>query len=447
MHLGLAFLLLLLTPALTMAAPSVQEVLLRARPAVALVVAEVASEAFVSCPGGPERRVSPPPFRETGTGWFISPGGWMITNAHVVSSAHRPSSWIRERQARRAVREACGDLPAQTLAATASRARVRLEPSIHVVLANGRRLPAAVAKYASPPSEREMSTGDLALLRLELADMPSLPLADSSAAQLGDKLHVLGFPDVVLSHELLGDSAKLDASVTSGVISGFKQDATDQPVIETDAPAAWGNSGGPAVTSNGEVLGVLTFVTTEGGADGDIIQGFNFVIPSAAIRAFLEGMPLNLRDDGRFNRAWHAGLERFFAGDYSGALTHFADADHLLPGLPDVRRMSDQAKNPPPQRFPWNRVAGSVAIASLAGWGVVRVGRWRRNRYRIRPSDVRRLLESPVRPLILDVRDEPTYERSPVRIPGSRHITPRELAAGAVRLEIEPRRVVVAYCT
>src|SRR5437762_7505200 len=76
--------------------------------------------------------------------------------------------------------------------------------------------------------------------------MPTLSLADSANAQIGDKLHVLGFPGVVLSHELLNASARVEASVTSGAISGFKQDVQNRPVIQTDAPAAWGNSGGPA---------------------------------------------------------------------------------------------------------------------------------------------------------------------------------------------------------
>src|SRR2546426_10583538 len=91
-----------------------------------------------------------------------------------------------------------------------------------------------------------MSGQDLALLKLEAADMPVLPLADSAQARIGDRLHIIGFPAVVLSHELLNSSAKMEASVTGGAISGFKQDRANQPVIQTDAPAAGGNSGGPA---------------------------------------------------------------------------------------------------------------------------------------------------------------------------------------------------------
>ncbi len=93
--------------------------------------------------------------------------------------------------------------------------------------------------------------------------MPALALGDSSNAKIGDRIHILGFPDVVLSHELLNASAKVEASVTNGAISGFKQDVANQPVIQVDAPAAGGSSGGPAVGSDGAVLGVLTFGTLD----------------------------------------------------------------------------------------------------------------------------------------------------------------------------------------
>jgi len=65
----------------------------------------------------------------------------------------------------------------------------------------------------------------------------------------------------VLSHELLNKSATLEASVTNGAVSGFKQDSIGQDIVQTDAAAAHGNSGGPAVGDDAALLGVMTFTT------------------------------------------------------------------------------------------------------------------------------------------------------------------------------------------
>src|SRR2546425_12495192 len=107
MRLGFTGALLLLLPATSTAADfSVQEALLRAKPAVALVVAEVGSEVLVTCGGRGEKGVRPAPFRETGTGWFVSPSGWMIPNAPGGAPPHPPPARVRPPQARPAAREA-----------------------------------------------------------------------------------------------------------------------------------------------------------------------------------------------------------------------------------------------------------------------------------------------------------------------------------------------------
>src|SRR5881397_3005809 len=279
--LGLVVLVVLAASPRTARAQSLQEVLLRAKPAVALVVSEVAARVTVNC-GGVVTTVEPAPLRETGTGWFVSPIGWLVTNAHVVSPAQRPPDWLNAEMAKSATRPGCRATD------------VKLEPSISVVLSNGIRMPATIAKYSPPIAGEGMSGRDLALLRLEAADLPALTLGDSGALQIGDPVHILGFPGVVLTHELLNSTAKVEASVTNGAVSGFKQDVQDQPVIQTDAPAAWGNSGGPAVNAQGDIVGVLTFVSLAPGAEGSIVQGFNFIIPADAVKEFLRGTKVDL---------------------------------------------------------------------------------------------------------------------------------------------------------
>jgi len=429
---------LLLASAPTAEAQTVQEVLLRAKPAVAMVVSEVTAEVTLNC-GSTRTTVEPPPFRETGTGWFVSASGWIVTNAHVVSPAHHPPDWLNAEMAKKAARAGCRT------------ANVKLEPSISVILSNGIRMPATVAKYSPPVAGEEMSGRDLALLRLEAADMPALTLGDSNALKIGDHVHIIGFPGVVVTHELLNASAKVEASITNGAVSGFKEDKSGQPVIQTDAPAAWGNSGGPTIDDRGGVVGVLTFVTLSGGEQGTIVQGFNFVIPVQAIRDFLQGTEVKLDEPSRFNAAWHAGLHDFFAENHSRATRALAEANRLMPELPDVTRITrendEKVKNPPPRPFPWATVAGVVILASLGAYGTLLILSWQRNRFRIRPSELARMIDSAEPPVILDVRDAKAYERSPVQIPNARHVTPQSLEGGSPDLDIAPDRTLIAYCT
>jgi S1-C subfamily serine protease len=451
---------------------SVQEALLRATPAVALVVAEVAAEVTLNCGSGPTK-VSPPVFRETGTGWFADGNGWVITNGHVVQPAFETPRWLVNQQAQRAVTTAClpdalqrarltpGEKPEaedavkrKLLDSVLPTAKVNLQPQVFVVMSNGTKLKAEIKKYSPPVVGAEgagMSGRDLAVLKIPATGLPVLPLADSRPVQVGDPIHIIGFPGVVLSHELLNQSASMEASVTKGAVSGFKEDKAGHPVIQTDAPASWGNSGGPAIDDRGEVVGVLTFVSLAPGPEGSIVQGFNFVIPASAVKDFVQGTPIKLGANSTFNPVWYAGLRALFTEDWKGAVQKFEEADKLLPNLPDVKRTLGQArdkvKNPPPRPFPWFWVAVGVSLVSAGGYGTQFYVRWQRNRYRVHPSEVVRLLESGKQPIILDTRKAESYETLPLRIPGSVRLAPEEVDSGIAGLELDIARPVIAYCT
>ena len=450
---------------------TVQEAMLRAKPAVVLVLAEVAAEVTLDCGSG-RTTVKPPAFRETGTGWFIDSGGWIITNGHVVQPAYETPKWLINQMAQRAVTLGClskalekaglasGERPdaedalkRRLLDKVLPTAKVTLQPSVSILVSNGTRLKADVKKYSPPVSGDPdgMSGRDLAILQVSGENFPVLRLADSKAVQIGDPIHIIGFPGVVLSHELLNASASMEATVTNGAVSGFKQDKSNHPVIQTDASAAWGNSGGPAVDDRGAVVGVLTFVSLAPGPEGSIVQGFNFVIPSEAVKSFVAGTPVRLDSTGQFDQIWYAGLRAYYTEDWKGALRDFERVDKLMPGQPDVKRMLAEArekvKNPPPRPFPWFWVAIGVTLVSAGGYGAQFYYRWQKNRYRVRPDEVIRLQNEGKQPTILDVRKSDAFERVPLTIPGSVRLAPEEIDSGISGLEIDQARPIVAYCT
>jgi len=455
------------------AAPlTVQEAILRAKPAVALVTSRVDAEVTMDCGQGPVT-IKPSPFIEHGTGWFIDGRGWLITNAHVVDPSHRLPPWVVHELKKKAIDQACVEpaLQAQGLMRgqrpdVEDRLRRQLtdramagmkfvpQPALTVMLSNGARLTAEVKKFSAPllldAAGRPVpdSGRDLALLRVPDGTYPALAVA-TREAKIGDSVHILGFPGVVLSHELLNQSATIDASVTNGAVSGFKQDAIGQDVIQTDAPASHGNSGGPAIGDDAALVGVMTFVSLSP-AGGSIVQGFNFLIPARDVLKFVADTEVK-PGSSRFTPVWIAGLEALFSERYTVAAARFAEANAMLPNLADVKRALAEAeakvKNPPPRPFPWAWATVGVTLLSVGAYGSMFAHRWWKNRYRVQPAQVIGFIEKGLNPLLVDVRTKTDYETSPLKLPGAVRLEPEEVETGRFHLDADPRQLIVTYCT
>jgi S1-C subfamily serine protease/rhodanese-related sulfurtransferase len=448
---------------------TVQEAILRAKPAVALVTAEIRADVTMSCGQGLVT-VSPAPFIETGTGWFVDGRGWLVTNAHVVDPAHRLPPWVTHELKKKAIEQACvepalkarglmrGQRPdveeqirRQANDQALATAKVTPLPRITVLLSNGTRLPAEVKKF-SPPLLLDNggrpvpdSGRDLALLRVTDGVYPAIGLSKRDV-QIGDPVHILGFPGVVLSHELLNRSATLEASVTNGLVSGVKQDVIGQDLVQTDASAAHGNSGGPAITDNASLVGVLTFVSLS--ESGAIVQGYNFLIPAKDVAKFLRGTEVR-PGESAFNPVWAAGIEALLAERYSTAVAKIGEANKILPGLTDVKRLlaeaEDKVKHPPPRPFPWAWATAGVTLLSLGAYGGMWGKRWWKNRFRVLPTQVIAFIERGLNPVLLDVRSKTDYETSPLKLPGAVRLEPEQAARAELSLELE--QMIVAYCT
>ncbi|MBI4247818.1 MAG: trypsin-like peptidase domain-containing protein, partial [Candidatus Rokubacteria bacterium] len=452
---------------------SVQESILRAKPGVALVTARVDAEVTMNCGQGPVT-VKPAPFVETGTGWLIDGRGYLITNAHVVDPAHRLPRWVTHELKKKAIDEACVEptLRAQKLMRgqrpeiedrirreVSDRAMAGMKftphPQVTILLSNGTRLVAEVKKFSAPltldGAGRPLpeSGRDLALLKVTDGAYPAIGVS-TRTPQIGDPVHILGFPGVVLSHELLNQSVTLEASVTSGAVSGFKQDAVGQDVVQTDAPAAHGNSGGPAIGNDANLVGVMTFVSLSP-SGGAIVQGFNFLIPARDVLKFLQGTEVAKPGDSRFTPVWAAGLQALFSERYSNAAAKIAEANRLLPNLVDVKRAlaeaEDKIKNPPPRPFPWAWATLGVTLLSVGAYGGMGARRWWKNRFRVLPAQVIGFIERGLSPILLDVRTKSDYETSPLKLPGAIRAEPEEVEAGRINLEADSKQMIVAYCT
>jgi serine protease Do len=116
---------------------------------------------------------------------------------------------------------------------------------------------------------------DLALLKVEAKGLPSLSFGRYQDVRQGQLVFAFGSP------EGLGNS------VTMGVVSSVarRPDPDRSTVyIQTDAPINPGNSGGPLVDIEGKVVGINTFILTQGGGN----EGIGFAIPSSMVRRVYE---------------------------------------------------------------------------------------------------------------------------------------------------------------
>ncbi len=111
---------------------------------------------------------------------------------------------------------------------------------------------------------------DLAVLKIEASELPTLDLADSDRARIGEWVLAVGNP------------LDLTSTVTAGIISAKgrslelleDRDAIES-FIQTDAAVNPGNSGGALVDQNGRLLGINTAIATKTG----LFQGYSFAIP------------------------------------------------------------------------------------------------------------------------------------------------------------------------
>jgi len=168
-----------------------------------------------------------------GSGVIISPDGYIVTNNHVVDGA----------------------------------------TDVTVTMSDRRILPAKVV--GTDPLT------DLAVIKVNASDLPSVPLGDSTALHPGQT--VLAF----------GNPYGLRFTVTRGIISALNRpnpSATDRrkpgQFIQTDAAINPGNSGGPLVNARGEVIGINTFLISPSGT----FSGMGFAIPTQIVRPTVDNL-------------------------------------------------------------------------------------------------------------------------------------------------------------
>jgi serine peptidase DegS len=178
--------------------------------------------------------------RSLGSGVIIDGSGHIVTNYHVIANAG----------------------------------------AIRVQVADGR--------VATPQVVGVDPDTDLAVLKVDLANLPVITFGRSDQLRVGD---------VVLA---IGDPLGLSQTVTHGIVSATARGqlgiATFEDFIQTDAPINFGNSGGALVDSSGALVGINTAIVAKSLG----VEGIGFAIPVDMVRGVLH----DIIKYGRVIRGW-----------------------------------------------------------------------------------------------------------------------------------------------
>jgi len=147
-------------------------------------------------------------------------------------------------------------------------------------------------------AESPVNQQDLAIIHVKMDDTPSIPLGDSSNVAQQDELTIIGFPgngDV----STRGDPTDtLTSSINKVYVSALKHTDAGTQVIQVGGNIEHGDSGGPALDSNGHIVGVVSFdqnVSTP--------EGTGFLQTSNSTNTLIRGLGLDLKP-GNLEQEW-----------------------------------------------------------------------------------------------------------------------------------------------
>ena len=165
-----------------------------------------------------------------GSGFLVSGDGWIVTNDHVIDGAK----------------------------------------TVTVTMKDGRTFEGKVT-----PSNDE--TSDIAVVKIEAKNLPFLGFADSSTVEPGEFAMAVGAPFGLENTVTIGHVSALGRNTN---ISGEGRMRGYSDLIQTDAAINMGNSGGPLVNVDGQVIGMNTAIYSPTGGS----NGIGFAIPSSQVR-------------------------------------------------------------------------------------------------------------------------------------------------------------------
>jgi S1-C subfamily serine protease len=292
----------------------------------------------------------------SGSGFILTPDGYIVTNAHVVSMAPDDlktlfATDLLNQLIPNDVQTLQNDLKVQLSTEEQNMFKTALlgfythymqltSPTTTVTAQIGIAIPGLSTLTKSVVCDvrqvGQITPGkDVAILKIEQTNLPTVPVGDDTKLQVGDKIFIIGYPGAAeLGQAAMGS----EPTLTSGDVSARQTMPGGWQAIQTDAAINHGNSGGPAFNDQGQVIGIATF-----GADN--AQNINFLVPMSVANEFLNGQNIKPQES-ELSTQYIAAINDLEANDCSKAQHEFEQIKNLNPGFPYVQDYISQAADP-----------------------------------------------------------------------------------------------------
>jgi len=309
-----------------------------------------------------------------GSGFFISSNGYIATNAHVVTMTHDGEDKAKEALFRQLVNQVANyykkdvrSFNTETINYIYNRSRLTgMTLFHHVIIPDGSVFPFEIKQFGAPTGEGNDQGKDVAIVKIEVRNAPVLVLGNSDSLKLQDHVTVIGYPGAAdtFNTGTLDTKSQLEASITDGKLSAKKSSSSGAPILQVSAPATHGNSGGPCLNDQNEVVGLLTFRGDT--VNGQEVSGFSFVVASATVMEYVKSAGAS-NELGVLDKDYREGLDYYWSEQYRNAIPKFESVKRLFPQHSEIDKLLQSSQlaiteGKDQSGFGWGWLVGGVLV-------------------------------------------------------------------------------------
>jgi hypothetical protein len=355
----------------TAQAELVQQIGMRARPAIVRVV--VGCSGTYSYKGFEYTLIA----GEVGSGYFVDADGYIATSDHVLTTLGETGcrqALFRQLAERVTGEESFNNIPESARVAIRSGSQLKdVEYIGQVVLPTGDSFPFEIAASGTAIAG---DADDIAIVKIETANAPTLRLATANAAAQTAAVTIgyflEGDTQITSSPVILRSLSQGDGLGRADVVTGQVTDSAQLPeekgfTLQLQTTLPMGISGSPVLNQEGEVVGMVTADGTNSRQTGNAAVA----IATQTIRRMVEEAGAN-NQESQTDRLYQEGLTLFQQGKFEAATAKFQEVKALFPYQSEVNWLISQSNQSiaegqkQAKLIVWTLGTGGVAITLLA---------------------------------------------------------------------------------